>query len=257
MVIKVTYTCKDCTFSWKGISGSHVCDRVTFEERAKDCPYFVLDTEKIIRFERARPGDQVMVKPSSSIGTINQIQDLEALNHGFLRTKEDFQAYFRQHHQIEIKNFNRVFTVLFADPSRDFHYPESAIEKIISRDKDDHLSDRHEEEIIKRLSIEPELFLLYGLYDETSFKNNDARFERGQYLLKEIEYQLKILSPGKEIGKLLSKTTVCPVENTSCNDVICVILKAFNFLNDQTFKNLEVRLCPLGVKDIDHCPLSK
>jgi hypothetical protein len=63
------------------------------------------------------------------------------------------------------------------------------------------------------------------------------------------------LEEGKPLGKITEKWTKCPVHNGTCLSLTEIEIPSFN--PDKGLNLQKIALCPLGVENIDGCPLSK
>jgi len=82
-----------------------------------------------------------------------------------------------------------------------------------------------------------------------------AAWDAGEHVFSEVEDALMAVKPGEVIGDVLSKCTICPVGNGTCEQFMEV--SCYGILPGQIGKIVKVMVCTIGVVDIDHCPLSK
>jgi len=93
-------------------------------------------------------------------------------------------------------------------------------------------------------------------YDKkTTLEKRFERYDNNKFILNPIEFKLYELQDGSKIKNILSNCTKCPSDNSSCGEVIQVILNSMNPKLGN--RKISIRLCPYGVKCIDDCFLSK
>lgn len=80
-------------------------------------------------------GDAVIVEPYGSLGIISGIYQYDEYNseiYGFhINSVEEWKQYWKNIHNFDLKDFTRVFKVLFTGNEHTYDYPETAIRKII------------------------------------------------------------------------------------------------------------------------------
>lgn len=89
-----------------------------------------------------------------------------------------------------------------------------------------------------------------------SFKKFWEKWDAGEYTYSEVEQTLLNLKGGEPlILNHLKNCTVCPVDNGTCTEFFKIIV--YGFHPDKPLRKHVIKICPLGVKNIHQCVLSK
>ena len=81
------------------------------------------------------------------------------------------------------------------------------------------------------------------------------RWDRGEYVYSEKEEALMKLKDGDRIGQILDNCTICPVGNATCIHYFTIIVAGFH--PEKKMEKKEIRICSLGIQNVDNCPLNK
>jgi len=90
---------------------------------------------------------------------------------------------------------------------------------------------------------------------ELTFLEAAEIWDKGGFVLNLLERKLQALKTGEELKDVLSGCTVCPVGNATCLNYLDLLFVGFH--PSKGCEKHSIMICGLGVKDIDHCPLSK
>lgn len=80
-------------------------------------------------------------------------------------------------------------------------------------------------------------------------------WDKGEFAYDDVQKDLLLLKEGQVLGDLLKNCTICPVGNGTCNIYFIITISGFN--PDKGHQNHKLLICPLGVENIERCPLSK
>jgi hypothetical protein len=80
-------------------------------------------------------------------------------------------------------------------------------------------------------------------------------WDKGRHFFGDTSRKILRKKGGEPVGDVLSKCTICPVNNGTCTSYI--VLQLYGFHPSKKGKVKKVWLCPSGHKNIDECDLSK
>lgn len=80
-------------------------------------------------------------------------------------------------------------------------------------------------------------------------------WDDGHHILNNNEAKVFELPEGEKLGALMSDWTICPVGNSSCQDM--AVLELFAVNPNKGGEATYVQLCPRGVSCFEKCPLNK
>lgn len=80
-------------------------------------------------------------------------------------------------------------------------------------------------------------------------------WDNKEYTYGEVQNKLNQLKHSDSLNNVLDGCTICSVCNSTCNNYFEIIFTGYNA--DLGHKQHRLMICPLGVKDIENCPLSK
>jgi len=82
-----------------------------------------------------------------------------------------------------------------------------------------------------------------------------ARWDRGEYVYSGVEEALIKLKSSEKIGQILNNCTICPVGNATCIHYFTIVVAGFH--PEKKMEKKEIRICSLGIQNVDNCPLNK